>query len=385
MGTALAFGAMQVAPRPRTFDRLEPCVEDKGIVDWTPDVLHPVAAGFKDYGPPEAPLPMRLFYPTYQAFTEGGGAIRPLLKICSVRWPVVLFLHGRPPCDESGVTEAGYHLRWSRFATVLAKSGYVVALPSYEAPHPGDTDAATLARVTSVIDWVRGVRVDTTNPGAATARTADPILPRRWENADFVHPRATAIAGHSFGAVLAARAAQARPSISSFVSLGGPFRFLGDDAIPILESIQARKFFVWVDPSGSTHLESENLDRNGLWSGIPQPKHAGVILGDDHFDYIRLRLSSGVECGQFPGSCTAVQGVAPDLAALFIARHTPVGASPSIPLSLIPPNRDLTPRQRFFAGAHLSSFEQFQSQRSCHMTLRWETPGESGSRVIEEG
>lgn len=293
--------------------------------------------------------------------------------MCGVRWPLVLFLHGRPPCDSSGVTEPNYHLRWTRFATVLAKSGYVVAVPSYEAPHPDNAADPTIARAMSVIDWVRGIRIDSSHPGAATARAVGPLSAPRWENADWVHPRATAVAGHSFGALLAARIAQARPSISSFVSLSGGF--VGRDAlISTLDSIQARKFFMWTALEGNGDLFREDLDAGGVWSGIPQPKHVAIHAGE-HFDYLRPDR----ECGVF-GLCAAFGDVAADLVALFIARHTPVGASPSIPFSLVPPDTDLTPSQQFFIGTHLSSFSRFDSESGCRLTVRWETPEESGMR-----
>jgi pimeloyl-ACP methyl ester carboxylesterase len=383
IGTALACGAMQAAPRPRTFDRLEPCVPDSGIVDWTPDVLHPVSYGYREYAPGEsgAPMQLRIFYPSHQPFTEGGGNSAPLLKMCNVRWPLVLFLHGLPPCGPDDIP--GYFRRWTRLPTVLAKSGYVVAVPSHEPPDPRNTSFpeesdAAIARAMSVIDWVRGVRVDSSHPGAATARAVGPLLSPRWENADWVHPRATALAGHSFGALLAARVAQARPSISSFVSLSGGYGFLGDP-IPLLSSIQARKFFVWADPRplGNTASSAENLDLAGFWSRIPQPKHAAFFVGE-HFDYIRLRSDS--ECNERRGPCSVIGSVAADLVALFIARSTPVGASSSIPLSLIPPDTELTPNQQFFAGAHLSSLIRFDSEPNCRMTVRWETPEGSGTR-----
>ncbi len=347
---------------------------DAGIVDWTPDVLHPVSYGLTELDADEAGAPMRLrlYYPSHQ-LTERDAAIRPLLKMCNVRWPLVLFLHGLPPCA-SDITNPDYFLRWTRFARVLARSGYVVAIPSYEVPDPMDATHPTIARVMSVIDWVRGVRIDSSHPGAARAVGAFPTT--RWEHADWVHPRATAIVGHSFGALLAARVAQARPNISSFVSLGGGFARLGDP-VPILQSIRARKFFMWGVTANISDLTHENLDAEGLWSSIPQPKHAAISNPGEHFDYIRLRSPS--ECFETSSFCAGLRKVAPDLTALFIARHTPVGASLPIPLSLIPPNVTRTPIQQFFAGSHLSSGGRLEPDSTCRMTVRWETPEGSGT------
>jgi hypothetical protein len=361
-----------------------PSNPDAGIVDWTPDVLHPVSYGVREYAQGEngAPLRMRIYYPSHQPFTEGGAAVRPLLKLCSVRWPLVLFLHGLPPCGLA--QDPTSYSRWTLLPSVLAKSGYVVAVPAHAPPDPRDpsfpdaSDAAS-ARAISVIDWVRGIRADTLDPGRARARAVGPLQAPRWENADWVEPRSTAIAGHSFGALLAARVAQERAGISSFVSLSGGFGFFADP-LPLLQSIQARKFFMWADttPLGEGDLTRENLDLSGAWSGIPQSKHAAFFLGQ-HFDYIRLRSAS--ECTARRGPCPIIGDVAADLVALFIARHTPVGGrSPGIPLSLIPPNVTRTPTQQFFAGGHLSSLVRFDSESQCRMTVRWETPEGSGAR-----
>lgn len=352
---------------------------DAGIVDWTPDVLRPVGFGFRDYAQGEAGAPMRLriYYPSHQPFTEGGGEAPPLLKMCNVRWPLVLFLHGRPPCDASGVTDPAYVLRWQRFTSLLAKCGYVVAAPSYEAPHGSEENSPTIALAMSVIDWVRGPADDVISPGLA--RGPGLVRPLRWENAEWVHPRATAIVGHSFGGVLAARIARARPGISSFVSLSGAHGFI-DDPPSVLGAIQARKFFMWVIPPDLADLARENLDERDLWRGIPQPKHAAIFLASEHFGYLRPRPSEA-SCAR-PTDCRFMSDVAADLAALFIARHTPVGASPGIPASLVPPDVALTPKQAFFAGAHLQSFTLFPGSPGCRMTLRWETPEGSGSREL---
>jgi pimeloyl-ACP methyl ester carboxylesterase len=290
----------------------------------------------------------------------------------------VLFLHGWPPCY-AGVTEPDYFLRWQHFAALLAKSGYIVAVPSYEAPHAAEANHPTIARAMSVIDWVRGLRVDSVHPGAATARRLDALTSPRWENADWVHPRATAIVGHSFGATLAARIAHARPSISSYVSLSGPFA-LATDLGPILQSIQARKLFMWAPQAAA-----EDLDQNGIWGGLPQPKHAAFLPqfalgGLGHFDYIAGPSRSRAQCGEDTGTCLNLRPIAANLTALFIARHTPVGASPGIPVSLIPPNVTPTPSQKTFGRALLS---YTRPNRICPITVRWETPEESGARILE--
>jgi dienelactone hydrolase len=389
LGTALAFAAMQAMPRPRTFERLEACSPDTGLVNWTPDVLRPVSYGFKEYGPDVAPMRLRIFYPTYH-FTKDYDA--PLLKVCDVRWPLVLFLHGRPPCESDITGDPNYFFRWTRFATVLARSGYVVAIPSYVAPDPTDANHPTIGRATSVIDWVRGVQIppdslhpgaarstppESQDPGAASARTVGPLAPPRWENAEWVHGRATAIVGHSYGATLAARIASARSNISSFVSLSGVAH---GATIPLIQSIRARKLFMWADNTDfQDEATSENLDALGLWGGIPRPKHAAFFRGG-HFDYIRLRSSRECQWSRHP--CSVVGDVAADLTALFVARHTPVGGSSGLPVSLVPPKVAHTPSQRLFANNWLSSFDRFESGTGCQMTVRWETPEGSSSRTL---
>lgn len=75
IGTVLACGAMQVTPRGQIIQRnsrADSCAPDSGIVNWTPDVLHPVSFGFKDYGPPDAPMPLRIFYPSHQALLKAA-------------------------------------------------------------------------------------------------------------------------------------------------------------------------------------------------------------------------------------------------------------------------------------------------------------------------
>src|SRR5262245_30117728 len=113
MGALLAYGLGQAVQTPRTFSRAQACVPDAGIVNWTPDVLHPVSYGFKDYSADQAPMPLRVFYPTYHRNRPGFG---PLLKLCTVRWPLVLFLHGRPPCEANN---ASYFRRWTRIPAAL--------------------------------------------------------------------------------------------------------------------------------------------------------------------------------------------------------------------------------------------------------------------------
>jgi dienelactone hydrolase len=374
MGALLACGLGQAAQRPQAPSRAQACVPDAGIVNWTPDVLHPVSYGFKDYSADQAPMPLRVFYPSHQPFTEGGAGSRPLLKLCTARWPVVLFLHGRPPCEAA---DPNYFRRWTRIPAVLAKSGYVVAVPGRAATFPDPQTDPAIAQALSVIDWVRGVGPVLQQLRSAKARVGG-LFGRSWEGADWVDQSSTAIVGHSWGALLAARVAQARPSISSYVGLSGTFaEFSAPGAV--LRAIPCPRFFLWADD-----VTFEDLDNGGMWSAVPQPKHAAIFQGE-HFDY--LPSTSG--CSAPRGPCDLIEPVAADLAALFIARNTPVrGSAASIPVSLAPPAVSLSPNQQFFGANNLRGLRDFflastvSSRTGCRMTLRWETPDGSGARSL---
>ena len=123
--SALALGmAAPLAGCKEVIDVLgEACPEDpadQGGIDWVPDVMHPVAAAFQDVGTAQgAPGPARLWYPTFEAFTDEGGPPTPrrILKHCLARWPVVLFLHGQPPCPIPD-----YQRRWTHIPATLART-----------------------------------------------------------------------------------------------------------------------------------------------------------------------------------------------------------------------------------------------------------------------
>ena len=77
---AIALGAAaQLAGCKEIIDVLgQACPEDpadQGGIDWVPDVMFPVAAGFEDVDVAQgAPGPARIWYPTFEVFTEGGSA-----------------------------------------------------------------------------------------------------------------------------------------------------------------------------------------------------------------------------------------------------------------------------------------------------------------------
>jgi len=324
---------------------------ESGGVTWTPDIAHPVFWGVQDLTVASgAPRNLRIFYPTVEGFTSAP----PILKLCLVRWPVVLFLHGQPP---AGIPTNGYHRRWWQLPAVLARSGFVVVVPSHlPAPPTEDAEPAVAAALRD-IDWVR----------------------TQWSDSTWVHkqPEFTAVAGHSWGAMLAARVAAARPAFAAFVSLSGPYLELGP-ALPSLTPVAAPSFLMWANGNGPG-IDQEDLDGpNHLWDQLTQPRYSAVYQGE-HFDYLPES-----DTGRAPrGSCPAVGAVAADLAALFIAANIQVPLSrTTVGVDLQPPRVSLTQRQEFFAGAHLQGLGRFQSQPGCRLDLRWVLGNGTGSRRL---
>jgi pimeloyl-ACP methyl ester carboxylesterase len=315
-------------------------------VTWVPDVGHPVFAGVRDLGPADgAPRIMQIYYPSVARLRPG-----PIIQQCLTRWPVVLFLHGQPP---SGISNVDYHRRWRRIAAVLARCGYVVVVPSYRAVPPTDNPAPVEAALRD-IDWVR----------------------TQWSEAEWVHKGAmfTAIVGHSYGALLGARVAAARPDFGAFVSLGGTYP---SESVPWPPPV-APSLFMWANGPGT---EAEQLDQEGsryTWASLASPRYAAVYQGQ-HFDYL-----DATDTGAAPrGPCQLVGPVAADLMALFIARFVPIPLSRTeVPVDLSPPQVQLTPEQEPFGAAHLEGQRLFDGSRECRLDLRWDVEGTTGSRHL---
>jgi pimeloyl-ACP methyl ester carboxylesterase len=316
---------------------------EAGGVTWTPDVGRPVFWGMQDLTVAAgAPRDMQIFYPTF----EGNTSAPPILKLCVTRWPVVHFLHGDPP---AGVANAGYHKKWFRFAISLARSGFVVVVPSHDARIPSDED---VVRAQADLDYVRN----------------------QWSNSAWVakQPELTAVAGHSYGALTAAKIAGAHPEFGAFVSLGGGFSEL-PNPIGTLQALRMPSFFMW-----AKRAPQEDLDSGGQWNAVQVNKYAAIYDGR-HFDYLRPEDSGTAE----RGPCELIGGVAADLAALFVARNIRVPLSPTqVPVELTPPQVQLTPEQEFFAGNHLSALQSMPGNATCKMDMRWSVDGATGSRKV---
>ena len=332
----------------------ESCPDDpseSGGVDWPPDIVRPVFYGYEDLTETDgAPVPLRIWYPTYEGFLPGP----PLLKLCVTRWPLVLFLHGQLTASTgSECHDPVYNTRWESLPRTLAKSGYVVLVPLWDAGLVQDEDAAIVGQSLALLDWARN----------------------DWVNAEWVdqRPEAVATAGHSYGAVAAAFVARARSPISAYVGFGGVWTELSDPR-SLLTGLGAPAFFMWVAGEGS-----EDLDNGGLWEAVPGPKAAGEYDGE-HFDYIR----DNPVCDELRGPCPHIERASGDLAALFIARYmrNPTALA-RVSVTLEPPPAELTPRQEFFRGTgHLSGLTAIRDDPSCHVELRWEDGNEIGSRQV---
>jgi pimeloyl-ACP methyl ester carboxylesterase len=319
---------------------------EEGGIDWVPDVMHPVAHGFRDLDVADgAPGPVRVWYPTYEVFPDGPAHPVPILKHCLARWPVVLFLHGQPPCPIPN-----YNRTWTDLPADLARSGYVVVAPQHEATLPADNSSAPF--VASFIDWARS----------------------GWEHSRWVDKRgvSTAVVGHSYGALLTARVAQIRSDVAACVCLSGPWDEL-NDKIATLNAINRPTFFMWaVGPF------FENLDDHGVWDQLAFTKYGASFPGE-HFDYI----TQPPGCGQPRGGCGLIKSAAADLVALFLSRYVPVAASKTdIPLTLIPFPAPLTPKQQFYGANRLSGVDLIQHQTGCHIDLKWREDSLHGSRVL---
>ena len=315
---------------------------DQGGIDWTPDVGAPVFYGHQDLTPADgAPRDMRVFYPS----VDGSPPDAPILRRCIVRWPPVLFLHGQPPNSLLG--DPDYHLRWGLLPAVLARSGYVVIVPSLNSQQIISDPAAARDAALADLDWVR----------------------TGWSEAEWVDKQSAAVAGHSLGGVLASFVAEARPDIGAMVTLSGDFLNGGR-----LGQVEAPSFFMWAHD-----LLSEDLDLLGTWNQLAMPRYRAVFQGE-HFDYLR---ASDAGTGTPRGPCDLIGGVAADLAALFLSIHVPVPlARNRAGDDLQPPPVQLTQQQQTFAGGHLNSLDSFPDRSGCELDLKWDLNGTTGQRQI---
>jgi hypothetical protein len=338
--------------------------ECESIINWTPDIAHPVSWGVqsfeKEYG---APADMLIYYPSchiqHQTRRQSETGIHtvtgnnpapvypaPMLKLNAFRWPVVLLLHGNMPPAASH--PASYRMWW-RLASTLARCGYVVVVPSHDSTFTIPTENAVINLV-PILNWVR------TN----------------WSESEWVAklPRYTAIAGHSNGALLAAAFVAKYADTGAFVSLGGNHAAPPDNIVT-LTKIKVPSFYMWTKTN-----PAEDLD-NGIWNSLTVPKYAGVYQGT-HFDYLEPADTGTL----LRGACPHIPAAAADLVTLFIASQLQLNTLTGIEVDLKKPQAQLTSEQSFYAGGHLSSFDEINNHIGCNINLQWNISGVNGSRII---
>lgn len=325
--------------------------EASGGIDWQPDIGKPVFYGVHDLSAAAdgTPRNMLVYYPS----VDGTPTNAAMLEKCLTRWPVVMFLHGQPP---SGVPIAGYHRKWYLLPAQLARCGYVVVVPNHGADIPDVDYGRAVDAVMADLDWVRTT----------------------WVHSQWVDPRATstAVAGHSYGALLAARVAAAHPDFAALVSLSGGFFELNDADAAV--RVNPPSYFMWAK-GVATGLLFEDLNGNeGQWDRIPQWKYAAVFHGE-HFDYLQPDDSGSAH----RGPCPYVGGLAAAMVSLFIAENLPTPVSTThVGVDLMPPHVTLTQHQQFYAGLQLAGYGLFDGSHDCHLELRWKYDTHTGTRTL---
>ena len=357
------------ATNPTAPESCEPNGDDPASsTEWVPSVLAPVFYGYADYHvhlpipvldplPPVAnvqPLPspringsildpnalIRVYYPT----VGGSPRCAPFLN-ATARYPLILFLHG--DCSR----EKFHYTKWARLPAILAKSGFVVAVPDlYPIGHPSTFDSATYARARDVIEWMR----------------------LKWSRRSSLAGVDTfGIIGHSWGGLHALQlATQINPK--AVVTLSSQIGdFTGTPPRP-----DVPKLFFW----GSG--EPSHKPPDSYWNLLTTPKHKIMFNRGQHWDYVP---APDTACGTTPGPCDNVDNLAADFAALFMSKYMPPPGgfgdpASSIPDNLTPPEISLTVQQQFFAGSHLKSFDSVPGDCGC--TVTWETASGPGTLML---
>jgi hypothetical protein len=353
----LGFDAEDGVRFARLLDRLKDVrAPITGVLDpgpsphWQPSVMAPVFYGFSDHGTADGlPGPARVFYPSL----EGSPQDAPMLTGVG-RYPAVLFLHGQ--CNESGGGPEHY-LRWDLAPIQLARSGYVVIVPRLASNAPfGGHDNPDVSLALDAVRWLRST----------------------WAHRGELMPAPmTAVVGHSWGALAGGAVAerlQAEHSISAYASLsGGWLEWPSTPARPL--DLDLATMFMW--GTGSSDLFA-NLTggAEGIFLQPQGAKHRVIFQDGEHFDYFR---EGSTACGRlFRGPCALMRPLAADFLATFLSHYMPPQhwsfLSSTIPHSLVPPPRDLTPEQEFFAGGHLSGFPQIAGAAACRVTHEWRLP-----------
>jgi hypothetical protein len=238
-------------------------------------------------------------------------------------------------------TDAGDERRCCHLPAQLARAGYVVAVADLS-------------------------RFDGSGPTEATRQLADVAEWMRvgWPDRRVLAAALTGVVGHAGGAWPAARLAaeggSASPTVTArmwrmvtralgrpptpiraYASLGGEWsdeRLLGD--------IAAAKLFV---------RSSAEPDIAVFWDGLTPPKHAAVLDGLSHEDYLSDDAEDLEHLGHDEMIATkpSFSTVVADLVTMFFAKHLPPPAARTLPRHisnhLVPPPLRLNAEQRFYA------------------------------------
>jgi len=225
-------------------------------------------------------------------------------------------------------------------------------VPAHNAQQFEGDPAGAVAGALADIEWLR------------SGWAGSPWIDRR--------PATTTLAGHSYGALIAALVAS-RHEVGALVSLLGPYT-INALAQQALRRVKAPSFFMW----GSGQFSSSQFDdlhQAGFWrTQLSQPRYAGAYDGE-HFDYVAAAQAGTAA----RGPCAGVGGASADLVALFVAAH--VASLTRVGIDLRKPQVTLTPAQQPFAQGHLQGLDQF-SGPGCRMTLEWVVGAQTGGRQL---
>lgn len=332
-------------------------------IEWTPSVFAPVFYGYRDHeltllppdpevaslataGPGDVTMPFpgsldancRVFYPSLDGSPQGA----PQLTGCATT-PLIVFSHGQ--CAPGGELPPDFHRAWFELGSTLARAGYVVLVPSYDAPN-SDED---LERLVRLIRWVRS----DSSPYASMLKP----------------PPKTGLVGHSYGAAMTVRAIKEKQvPVGGFAMLSPQGSVRTDIPEPVL----------WTWGDGADQTADPRLD---FWEPS-QPAHAVQFVGAEHHDYLRY---GRVDCAKSQqNDVRLMPHLAADIVTLFFGRYLPQDRPrrrdrwfpwpllPRVSAKLRPVKWPLTTEQKFFAGGWFSSWAPLDTgnHEPVHMHYR---------------
>lgn len=305
-------------------------------ISWQPAALTPVFYGARDLDATDgAPVPLRIFFPSL----DGAVFSAPVLAGCG-RYPLVVFAHGHCQGD------ANHYRRWFVLPAQLARAGYVVVVPhlahTAAGTHPSAPNHPDVATIRQVVTWAR----------------------QTWEHRDVLLGTAsTAVVGHSYGAMVAARYAT-ESGVRAYAGISGTWQDWSGGPLPIT-GVQAPTLLVWGGPDDQfTQLA------DSTWNSLPRPRHRAVFASGLHFDYLPAGQSP---CDPERGPCRFIGAATTDLVTMFLGRYLPPELATDlpgrIPSDLRPPALVLTPEQEFYAGSYLRGVAALHGRPGCGLDL----------------